>query len=137
MSRNILGTKTSWHKTTCVYSSLTISDVGVAKLPFENVSWDLTSAESCPGFVWERAAWPEPTTFQGPFSQFSGTDFHVPVAGKVPECSSVYLAVTHMASSSVLMAIVLPKLMLEKQTNKTHKNLCLLIHGNLLLVILG
>ena len=35
------------------------------------------------------------------------------MAIKVPECSSVYLAIVHKVSSSVLRAIVLPKLMLE------------------------
>lgn len=58
-------------KKPCVYASLTVSKVGVAKLPFENVSWDLASAETCPSFVWESASWPEPRVCQGPLSQFS------------------------------------------------------------------
>lgn len=43
------------------------------------------------------------------------------------------LPVTHRATSSVLRAIVLPKLMLEKN----HNGLCTLVHGHLLLEMLG
>lgn len=110
--RIILGPNTSWHKITCIYASLAVSKVEVAKLPFKNVSCDLASAESCPSLSGRVLAGLSPKHARNHLH--NSVEFQVPMADKVPECSSVSLAIAHRASSSMLRAIVLPKLILEK-----------------------
>lgn len=103
----------------------------VVKLPFKNVLWDLANAESCPGLSGRVLAGLSPKCVRNHLQ--NSIEFQVPVASKVPECSSVYLAIAHRASSSMLRAIVLAKLILEK----THNNLCMLTHRHFLLAMLG
>lgn len=69
MSRNIVGTKRSWHNISHVYASQSSQSGGGKQVTF----WEcyLRSHESwiVPSFVWGTDSWPEPKASQGPISQ--------------------------------------------------------------------